>query len=262
MKYIFSDLDNTLLFGGEIKKEDLDAIKYWKDKGNKFVIATGRGVNMMDMVFKKYPDLADYYILNNGALILDKDKNKIEENIMDIEVARSIISDIDIDKFLVAVETENTIYSIGDFQDDICPEVGERTVKVNTEEIIKKEMDIVFLNCSPKDKNLNSAIEIYEELASKYKNQISIFRNKHWIDMIPLNLSKGTGIKKLSELEKFDECNVFVIGDSLNDISMFEYFKNSYTFDYAEEVVKEKSKFVVNGFHEMVDSILDKKNLA
>jgi hypothetical protein len=262
MKYIFSDLDNTLLFSGEIKNEDLNAIKNWKKQGNKFVIATGRGVNMMDIIFEKYPDLADYYILNNGALILDKDKNKIEENIMDIDVARSIIADIDIDKFLVAVETENTIYSIGDFQDDICPEVGEKTIQIEVEEINQNNMNIIFLNCSPKDKNLNSAIEIYDNLSSKYKDKISIFRNKHWIDMIPLNLSKGSGIKKLEKLEKFIECNVFVIGDSLNDISMFEYFENSYTFNYAEEIVKEKSKFVVNGFHEMVDSILDKKNLA
>lgn len=256
MKYIFSDLDNTLLFGGKIKEKDLEAIRKWKTLGHKFVIATGRGKNMMDIIFDNYSDLADYYILNNGALLLDKNKNKISGNIMDFDTVKDVVKTLGEKDVLVALETENEIYSIGEFKDEICPEVGETTINLSQDQVVNEKRDIIFLNCSPKTKKIEDSILIYDELYSKYSEKISIFRNKHWIDMIPKNLSKGQGIKNLINLECLEPKDIFVIGDSLNDISMFEDFKNSYTFVYAEDIVKDKCKCIVEDFGQMVEDIL------
>ncbi len=54
MSIIFSDLDNTLLFEGKIRDKDLEAVNKWKDRGNLFVLSTGRGKIMMTEIFKKY----------------------------------------------------------------------------------------------------------------------------------------------------------------------------------------------------------------
>lgn len=256
MKYIFSDLDHTLLFNGKIRKKDLEAIEKWKNAGNKFIIATGRGKNMMDIIFENYPNLADYYILNNGALILDGNKNILKKDIMNLELAKNIIKEIDKDNFLMAIETEDEIYSIGEFKDDICPEVGEKTKNIEESYLDNIDLDIIFLNCAPKNSSLKSAIEIYEKLINKYSNNVSIFRNKHWIDIISKNLSKAKGIQNLLEIKGLKPSNIYVIGDSLNDISMFEEYENSYTFNISESLVKSRSRYTLDNFYEMVDKIL------
>lgn len=256
MKYIFSDLDHTLLFDGKIREKDLESIYRWKNAGNKFVIATGRGKNMMDIIFDNYPNLADYYILNNGALILDGNKNIVKKDIMNMDLAKNIIKEIDKDNFLMAIETENEIYSIGEFKDDICPEVGEKTKNIEENSLENMNLDIIFLNCAPRNACLKSAIEIYEKLINKYSDNVSIFRNKHWIDIIPKNLSKAKGIENLLKIKKLKPSTIYVIGDSLNDLSMLEAHDNSYTFHSSEDLVKNNSKNLLNNFYEMVDKIL------
>ncbi|MDU5411955.1 MAG: HAD hydrolase family protein, partial [Clostridium perfringens] len=46
------------------------------------------------------------------------------------------------------------------------------------------------------------------------------------------------------------------IGDSFNDISMFEITDNSYTFNRAEEGVKAHANNHVDYVHEIVDHII------
>lgn len=256
MNYIFSDLDNTLLFQGKISDKNLEAIKKWKEAGNKFVIATGRGLMMMDIIFNNYPGLADYYILNNGALITDKDRNILNINTMSNGIAKSIIRELDKNSFIMAVETTDKLYSIGEFHDDICPEVGELTTSIDEDTLLSMDLNAIFLNCAPRDTSLDKAIQNYDFLNEKYGKEVSIFRNQHWVDIIPKNLSKGLSIKKLLEMENINADNIYVIGDSLNDLSMFESYEESYTFDSSEESVKNKSKYVISNFHEMVDRIM------
>ena len=56
MKYLASDLDGTLFQHDKtIRKEDIEAIINFKEKGNKFIVSTGRGVEGIKEGFKNYP---------------------------------------------------------------------------------------------------------------------------------------------------------------------------------------------------------------
>lgn len=52
-KILFSDFDGTLFFKEGFHQEDIEAIKTFQSKGNKFALCTGRplgGVNAIDVV--------------------------------------------------------------------------------------------------------------------------------------------------------------------------------------------------------------------
>ena len=50
--------------------------------------------------------------------------------------------------------------------------------------------------------------------------------------------------------------NLYTVGDSLNDISMFKITKNSYTFNHAEEIVKPHANNIVDYVHEVIEDML------
>ena len=86
---------------------------------------------------------------------------------------------------------------------------------------------------------------------------LQIYRNQSFIDIVPKDSSKSDGISKALSSYDVKEDNVFVIGDSWNDLSMFEKYKNSYTFSYAEEELKPHATNVVDAFYDCLENILD-----
>ena len=73
MKIAATDFDGTLCPIGEpIPEENIRAIKAWQEAGNKFGIATGRGLSLIREAVEKYEDLKlDFLVCNNGAVSLD-----------------------------------------------------------------------------------------------------------------------------------------------------------------------------------------------
>ena len=61
---------------------------------------------------------------------------------------------------------------------------------------------------------------------------------------------------ELSELVKLNMDNVYTIGDSWNDDSMFQVTKNSFTFTYAEEELKKKTSHVVETVAQCIDKYI------
>lgn len=256
MSIIFSDLDNTLLFDKKIKEKDLLAIEEWKEKGNLFALSTGRGKVMMTEVFERYPNLCDYYILNNGALILDKDKKILKEAYIPKDIVFEILNHLDEKEYTIAIETTKNLYSFGKYEDDICPEVGDMAIEIKKAQINDIKEKIIFLNCAPKDGSLDKAIYIEKLLKKYFSDKVSIFRNKHWVDVVALFQSKGEGINSLITIKELSNESIYVIGDSLNDISMFDKYQNSFTFSDSEEIVKNKAKNIINDFSHMVEKII------
>ena len=49
---------------------------------------------------------------------------------------------------------------------------------------------------------------------------------------------------------------LYAVGDSLNDISMFNITDNSYTFNQVEEIVKPYANYIVDHVYEVVEDML------
>lgn len=62
-------------------------------------------------------------------------------------------------------------------------------------------------------------------------------------------------IKKYAEENNIDLDEIAVIGDSGNDISMFEITKNSFAMSRAPKFVKEKANYIVDRVYNMEEYI-------
>ena len=54
MKLLATDYDGTLRYAQDVMPEDLQSIEEWKNKGNKFVIVTGRSKESIDAQIKLF----------------------------------------------------------------------------------------------------------------------------------------------------------------------------------------------------------------
>ena len=54
MKLLATDYDGTLRYAQDVMPEDLKSIEEWKNKGNKFVIVTGRSKESIDAQIKLF----------------------------------------------------------------------------------------------------------------------------------------------------------------------------------------------------------------
>ena len=108
MKLLASDFDGTLFFHSEkddMRIRDLKAIRKFQDEGNLFGICTGIIEPTRDRV--NY----DFYIVNSGAIILDKDKNIIQKNVIKTEVAKKVVDEVD-SSVEVTFIIDNQFYAI------------------------------------------------------------------------------------------------------------------------------------------------------
>ena len=94
MKLLASDLDGTLFKNNMISREDLHALKRFREEGNKVIVSTGRTKQGVDTIFKDYYFDYDYLVLCNGGLILDNENKIIHKK----SISNKIVIDI-INKF-------------------------------------------------------------------------------------------------------------------------------------------------------------------
>jgi Cof subfamily protein (haloacid dehalogenase superfamily) len=260
MKILASDLDGTLFREQEIAKNDISALKKLKDNGHKFIISTGRNLRGVKEIFKDYKDVdADYLVLCNGALVLDGNFEVVYNKRIDSVTATNIIKDF--------IDDENICFVLDNGIDTcLIKDKYIREQEFNLEsfatkifskdEIINLNTDYQIISLYPRSKSIEESEDIKKKILDKYGDNVEVFRNQYYLDVVPKGCSKGRGLKKVIDGKELKVDNLYTIGDSFNDISMFEITNNSYTFNYAEEKIKEIAKNHVNHVHECIDEIL------
>ena len=84
----------------------------------------------------------------------------------------------------------------------------------------------------------------------------SYVSSKYTIDITNKDNSKGNAINELCKARGISLKDIFVIGDSYNDISMFKITDNSFVMSEADDFVKNKAKNVVSSVKEAIEIIM------
>ena len=79
------------------------------------------------------------------------------------------------------------------------------------------------------DKDLKVVEDIYQQLLKNIS--FNIERNNQYIDILPKGVSKKNAIKELIARCLSKEDDLYVVGDSYNDLSMFEINKHNFIID-------------------------------
>ena len=95
------------------------------------------------------------------------------------------------------------------------------------------------------------AEKITPELIAKYPQFHFAWLNE-FIEVTPKGCSKATGLSKYLDSVQSREDNVLVIGDSGNDVPMFEaYYEQSFCMSHSPASVKSHAKHIVESFSDL-----------
>ena len=284
IKLVVSDMDGTLLsHSSGISKGNLAAVRKLEEKGIEFAIASGRDYDGVHSVIDEY-GIECEAILGNGAQYVDKDGKLLMSCYMNKSVVKDIVHIFESRGFSYAIFSTNGFYSSGDF-----PLARERFVARGVRRFGAKREDYdlngrfggVFVNhlkeVTDFDEFLSRDINIIkiesfaltvDEVAEVQKELIKIPTISYLssfddnIEITDQNAQKGLILEKVIELKGLKKEEVAIMGDGMNDITMFECFPYSFAPENAEDKIKEKAYKVVrhceeDGAAEAIEILLE-----
>ena len=267
IKIIASDLDGTLLYNGQLSKNNYMAVKQLQDNGIEFVMASGRNITEIKLV--DFRDIVCPKVLINGGVVVDEDYNVISATYMSYEEMATILDYIN--KYKVGAIFYGT----------------EKRFGVNVEimaDSFKADGDVFGSNFFNDLKEIKSLDEIdvdickvevmdgvrfdmLKEMADKIlttKNFGVTSSYPNNIEVTPLNVDKFRGLKSIMDKYGYKDDEVAIFGDSDNDFELFENVTESYAMGNANERIKSHAKYVIgsckdDGFYLEVMKILHSK---
>lgn len=270
-KMLASDLDGTLLFKGKVSDENKNALKRFKTNGGIFSLSTGRAYNEIESVIKDMDIRPDYFILNNGALILDDKAKVIHKSELDYKVTKEILAYIKKYTDMVSIQTGFKSYAIVSKLTKLKIKIrmiiknlvyglkykDERVYVKNLDDIENVKDETFTLMAANFNKYPVEEIQkVADYINNNYGEYVECYRNTIFLDIVPKGCSKGHGVKCVSDIVDLHMDNVYTIGDSWNDDSMFQVTKNSFTFTYAEEGLQKKTTHVVETVAQCIDNYI------
>lgn len=215
-----------------ITKENLDAVNKWQVKGNLFIITTGRHKKSIIEQMENFSLKPNYYICNNGAVILDKEKNIIFSKCISNQMIEEIIEYIceNYENSFEIIEKERTIKIMNNRGIDN----HNPTDIILDRAHISSIKDVVQLH-KKFDKEERVA-ELVIDLNTKFRSSLAAYANVLNVDIVANGMNKSTGIDFICrEISNVDD--ILVIGDSYNDIEMVQKY-NGFTVEHGNEDIK------------------------
>ena len=243
-KLIISDLDNTLLPTTHmIPQKNLDAIKYFTDNGGEFAIATGRSVPSAERYIKQM-DIKLPVIVYNGSGIYDFNKKEFLWNASVHHIAYDIVKTV-LEEFPdIGVEVFNGIeiyvlnYTPMIEQHLVDEKIG--FIPATLETVPKPWHKVLFIG-------ERERIEVVRKRLAEFPQDdiYFVFSSYTYFEMLPMGLSKGSALVKLSELIGFDIAKTIAIGDYYNDLDMIKRSGFGVAVQNAPDEIKAAAQLVV-----------------
>ena len=258
IKLIASDLDGTIIDDKRrISQENFKAIADLNKANIPFVVCTGKTYCISKDICK---DLnANYGIFGNGSQIVNLSTGEeIARNILNYDEINICISIAKKRKLHIHAYTEDSIITQNleymDLRNSILfPSQIKIKIVKNISEYIKKERPTILkLVISSKNNIEELKVELEKRTSlsivcisktGKYEDQI-IDKEYEYLDISPLNLSKGKALKILEDYLKLPKENILSIGDNINDIDMFRESGIGAAVNNAYDEVKNVANYV------------------
>jgi Cof subfamily protein (haloacid dehalogenase superfamily) len=258
IKMIVSDLDGTLLdWNKEISSNDAAAVQKAVDAGIDFCLASGRMDNEIGEILKSLGQKF-HRISQNGAFIFTKDDMQLHSMTFTSDLAFQIYEKTRIHDFITLVCNFDTNFV--EQRNEIVIKLEERMFHpiVEQRDMLESIKNAAITPSKITVLGEHEAVVNFEETIKKsFGDQVDTFiSEKQCLDIMPKNISKGNALMKLIEHLGMKPEEIACIGDSFNDIPMFQLTPNSYVMSHAHPNVKKEANDVVDTVHEAIEKIL------
>lgn len=272
IKLIVSDMDGTLLaHDSSISKGNIEAIRYAQSKGVQFAIATGRDYSSLKGILEAH-DLKCFSILGNGAQFCNENGEILSSAYFPKKCFKQVLQIFDELKIHYMIFTANGFYStaepnvVRDAFIDRCVVQFKRKREDYLDDGCNQDMACMKLKkIGDLDDFINSSIDIIKveafnndvSLIEKAKEKLQEIDGMAYLSSFDDNIEvtdkaaqKGLILENVIEELGYSKDEVMVLGDGLNDITLFERFKYSFAPGNANETIKAMAYQVVGACEE------------
>ena len=233
-KVLASDFDGTFFLNYNDMKKNIVGVEKFQKEGNLFVIATGRSYIGLNDYLMMQPVDCDYYIINHGATVLNKDEEVIARFVFNSKTVKKIITD------LQASNSESPIIAHKDLKSGV--DVKEKFISK-----LEKSFS-----------SLEEAQKFNDIINQKYKNKAVsyLMPATNSIEIVSNKANKAFALSVIKKIEKVTKKDIYTIGDSINDIEMIRKYNGSCMLN-AEENVKTNCSSMYKSVSDLIEKILN-----
>ena len=237
MKLLVTDYDGTLFTNEDDLKVNINYLKKWQNKGNKIVISTGRSYpsikNQVDINHIPY----DFLSCADGSIIYDKNGLILKMYEMDTRI----------------------IEPFKDFYQNLNFEEIQFSYPRGYSNILLSEKELLGINVCIKTENYSKKIvNSFKNLSKKYPEYHFLNYmnpNYSYLCIKPNNIDKAMAIEFLGEYLNIKDENIYVIGDSYNDLEMIKKYHGVCMNTSYQDVINISKKVYVSVKDYIEDSL-------
>ena len=249
IRLICCDIDGTLVRNDKsLSSENIKWVRRVNEElGIPFAIVTGR----MNISIRKYFRLLGMRGPSsclNGCMLYDEDDNPLCDRRLDKSISNEILSIVrrfDADMLSIEGNTWFTERKAGYLYENKLHIYGVDSILCSFDSVFgEKEMNKLLV--MSKDKDMLAEME--QEIACHfgYPGIVTLYPGPDFLEIMPGNIDKGTGIKDLSSLYGIDYSQIMAIGDDLNDIKMLALAGVPVAMGNAADELKEVASYVTS----------------
>ena len=244
IKLIAVDMDGTFL--SDTKKYDVkrfnDQYQRMKEKGIKFVVASGNQYYQLSSFFPNFANELTY-VAENGALVVEKEKKHFVAKISEEDVESVIKLVHNISDINMVICGENSAYVEESVSDEFFKYANQYYHRLKRVDDVFSIEDTIFkfaLSTSVEKVN-----EIHKQLVNSVGEILFPVGSGHGdIDLILPGVNKAHGLKILQEKWDILDSEILAFGDSNNDLEMLNHAHYSYAMENGNEHVKKVAKYI------------------
>lgn len=256
-----TDLDGTLLLpqipGCDKRIEE--GLKKVLAAGHELVFITGRNYHEL-LSEKAIWQLPSYIVGMNGSIILDKQRTIIYQNVLDKDIVKRIFAEysdlpfeyIAFDEKLVSVDQQafrehfKSGFSPNFFADKQMQQFMELFLQTNTyeakqEQLLQKDIFKIELMSH----NQAFCEQLANELYQWYPDRLECCFDANSLIICRRYIDKAQALMMLCDHLQFANDQVYVFGDSSNDVSMLQSFEHSYAVANASLEAQRAAKHII-----------------
>lgn len=246
-----SDFDGTLCrwVNGGVIEEDRDAVRRFREAGNRFVLVTGRDFESTMSVLgeQDFWELDGCFCLS-GALCVDLSGNVI----YDRRTPEGYVGDII--RYFKETGALYVVVNIG--KESYNVEIGGMQLAMRT---IPFEEGCAFPSATSFNAKYETDAESVhhaEELSRLYGDIINPLLNGNNVDVPPAGVDKAGAAAYAARMFHVPEQNIYTVGDNLNDLSMVGAFHGR-SMQSGPPKLQNAAEKVVSTIYEIVDELMN-----
>ena len=270
VKALVTDLDGTLFYPKKPRKlvcqKNKALAKDFVAAGGRIAVATSRSETIIPKLDERLG--VSYDFIGADGTMIRIDGKLVRDEVMPVEKTKQLLSELrqKYDPGLILMTTRNYpnvmtktrvshvtnfLYFVYEAFQGIYRESFVRSDAMFYSELNKGEVRKIMVLIGLTKKKQLLAEKITKDLVARYPDFEFSWLNQ-FIEITPKGCSKASAVSFYLDYLGINQDNVLVVGDSGNDVPMFEAFhENSYCMEHAKDSVKSKAAHVVSHVYDL-----------